>query len=267
VEEDDKPGAGDPVELVDAGREPRRLLRYAPEPGSQQLVRVEAYQEFERGSHFLDPVPKETGKMVLEIRAGIVERLDTGDLVVDLHIREVSGAGRLADGEQQPSRDHLTVTDRGLVSEAEARSSEWEDLSVVLAAGPLLALVPLPRQAVGAGALWRWERRIRYPPWEVTQEYTFRLLDCPEDGARVSAEIRLGELRRVPGSDTETLVSWSGAGSGEVALRRDRLLAVRARTAVEVHIRTELTRDGETRSAEHTLRAGCRIDEEKPPGR
>lgn len=233
------------VKLLDAGQEPRKVLRLAPDAKAEQSLQVTMDMQ---SSMKLDGNPMPTPKSpLLQMTMGvrIAEMLSGGDARYAMTLNKAEAIG--AEGVEPEFVGQMTEA----VSKAAGSSGtsivdpRWQsrENTVKLPDGsdPRLEQIirglqtslqqmspPMPEEAVGAGA--KWEVVLSGMVNGLNQEMrtTFTLVSMDEREIRVKMDfVQSGELGKVeldgaPGVDAE-LTAFSGKGTGEAVMQLDRV--------------------------------------------
>lgn len=222
------------LQLVSAGSEPRRTLRYRPAVGTQQKIEVAVDVELEAGD-MGGPMPTLVFAMTVSVEA----LLPTGDMRVravvdDAHAREREGStvpavavtssvgvlqGLALEAQLSPigrlSGANVDVTSKQLPADVEAQVSS-------LVASFESTMMPLPVEAVGIGAVWRNSRALTTNGMSLTAVNTVTLTGATD------TSITFGLDTNVHGNDqtvsqagisieVKDLVG-SGSGAGAIDL-------------------------------------------------
>lgn len=206
----DKPAPPPPelsVSLVEAGDEPRQLLRYAIAPGTV----VQSVLEVRTAATATEDVQDTFGVLPgvkLDLHAGPTVSL--GDKRIRYVLRISRAYPILPEGtevdrveEVQESvralndmRGRFDLSDRGIVMDSDvpwARGQERIHPRVAIMLGNVrsaVATVPLPIEPVGVGAVWEVRRPLRIWSARVTQVTRYELVDRTGDRFRVRIAVR-----------------------------------------------------------------------------
>lgn len=233
------------VKLLEAGQEPRKVLRLAPDAKAEQSVQVTMDMQ---STMKLDGNPVPTPKspmlqMTMDVR--VAEMLGGGDARYAMTLNKAEALG--AEGVEPELVGQMTEA----VSKAAGSTGtsiidpRWQsrESTVKIPDGtdPRLEQIvrglqtslqqmsaPMPEEAVGVGA--RWEVVLSGVVNGLNQEMrtTFTLVSIAEREIRVkmdfaqSGELGKVELEGAPGVDAQ-LTAFSGKGTGEAVMQLDRV--------------------------------------------
>lgn len=204
--EDAADGLGIDVELVRAGNEPRRLVRFSPEVGTVQTSEMimEMQQQVSLGGVAMPSQPMPPQKLTLEIK--VTDVSSEGDVSFEFKYTDM----KVIDDPNNPSPLKATietmlkpmigsigrgvVTNRGLT-----KSGEYEvpdDLSPQLKqmlAGMKDAMnrlsSPVPEEAIGMGAVWKVSQSIVANGMKLDQTSTHTITNMTDDGFQMSVKL------------------------------------------------------------------------------
>jgi hypothetical protein len=159
------------VELLDPGREPRQLLRYAAAPGTRQRARyqVRGGNDLAIGGRHAYSQQGVTSESWLELKVVAVEG-DRLDCEIRFERAETLDLDQLARGQPNPLRRSIdwmrshryrfTVDGRGFIHQMPPLdpppgNESDRDMARSVVNEAVRATVPLPAEPVGVGARWR----------------------------------------------------------------------------------------------------------------
>lgn len=265
------------VEVLDAGREPRRRLRMTPQPGRTQVleatVRLDQTLTVEGR-----PVPTQGAPaMRLRLDAACSERRPDGDYVLRFVFREM----RLADEQALPStaRDRfhrrmdrfdgttlvVQCNDRGM---ARSTAVELPDYFAPDAEPDLQVFkrsfedwsYPLPEEEVGVGARWRVHDLNDAEGWALEQLTTYELRRLDAEGFEVAiaieqtAEEQPMPAGRLPPGVTMRLLGCEGRGTGRYVQRFGEPIPRELAMDIGTVLSQRMTRGEETQSSRQDVR-------------
>jgi hypothetical protein len=266
------PAAGPRVELLDAGAEPRRVLRVAPAAGTRQTVELRQTAIFRvtRGALELPPAAPVllALRLVAEVRAvtprGAVHyALRLSDVHAEAAPPETPPAVLRALRQLVPglrgARAEVVVDPRGVVRHVVSRPPPGSAPALRRAYADLEAALrslstPFPVEPVGVGARWRVHSALVAAGVGARQEALYDLVAV--DGERVTTRYALTQAL-VPGAERLTsdelprgvearVSALAGRGEGERTDRMDRPLPVAGRAWLETDVSLELRQADET---------------------
>ncbi|MEM8606439.1 MAG: hypothetical protein AAGF92_05015 [Myxococcota bacterium] len=213
----DKPKPPPPelsVTLVDPGEEPRAALRYSVAPDTV----VQSFLEVRTAAATTEDVQDTFGflpGLKLDLHAGPTVALPKGgtryvlrisraypvipkDAHID-HVREVE-AGVLA---LNDTRGRFDVSDRGIVIDSDIPWTQGQErinprTTIMLAnVRSAIAMVPLPAEPIGVGAVWEVRRLLRIWSARVNQVTRYQLVDRDGDRIRVHVSVQQSAPKQI----------------------------------------------------------------------
>lgn len=251
---------GAPVlKLEDAGRAPRRLLRYVARPGARRTVVITTRASGQVAS---DTSPVAVKVPTIQVTADIVVKaVVDGDIEYGL---VVTGAGAVIDNDVPPStaavaraavarvkglRADIAVTGRGQVKYVRFQLNERNPHVLQMLEGlrqALIALSPvLPDEPVGSGARWEETLRLKQNEAVIVQHSARELVSVAGNTGRIRSRLQQSAGRqpiRQNGGELE-LLSSTGAGTSDVTFDLVRLVPSASRS--EVVSESKMQADGE----------------------
>jgi len=247
------PDAVEPAQLIEAGAEPRRPLRYRAEPPPSKNIQLElttgvlAMRRQQQDAEIESLVPPLA--MVVQLAAAGV-RDGAASYAFRLADLEIVPVPTDADGRalrqhlrvELGSGGHVSFDTRGRWHEFEIsdplgfRASVFQRWMMHSLAEALEQLaVPLPEEPVGAGAIWTWTVVRNRGGFEIRRSFTARLVSLQGDRGRVDLNIvatarSLGEAAR-----EVTEIKSQGTGSADFYLGCPIALPIEIREGVAVH--------------------------------
>jgi hypothetical protein len=224
------------VELLEAGSEPRQMLRYEIEPGRRELytVTIESSSSIMMGD---TAMPVERLELKLEMQSEVV-RLE-GSL---MHIEgELVDAGRLQKDEQDRSLSGMmmqrmlrnlrglqvrsTRDIRGIIHSDEiVPPQDAPPPATQLAEGLRHALtqsgIHLPNQPVGTGSRWRVAIPTLSQGMHILQTVEYTLVSREGDVLNIEMDLRMTSDPQIVQGMQLTSMSGGGGGSARIDLRR-----------------------------------------------
>jgi hypothetical protein len=242
------------VKLLEAGAEPRKVLRLHPKPDDKQTVTMTIKMAMEMGlGETKTPMKLPPMTMVLDLNVKGVS--PAGDISYEMAttdattgeepgvLPEVAAALKTAMANLKGSKGKGTITDRGLNKSTEFQVSAGSDPSMRQATDQMKEAlsgmtVPLPEEAVGAGAKWEVRLPLKSQGMTMEQTTTYTLVNAEEEKITTKAAIvqRAGNQKvsnpAMPGVKLD-LTKMSGTGTGETTFDLSQLGPQSA--AVESH--------------------------------
>ena len=207
------------VKLLEAGAEPRKVLRLHPSPGDKQTLRLTMKMAMETKMGGTQGQAMKLPGMTMNMDVTVKDVSDKGDITYEVVMGDTSvaddpgGAPQLAElmkaalGGAKGMSGTGTVSSRGLSQRDGVQSAAWRrrpnppdngsDEGFLLFAGG-----PLPEEAAGPGARWEVRRPIKSQGMAIDQTETRELVSI--DGERVTTKshdhpTRLQSEDRKPG--------------------------------------------------------------------
>ncbi|EMI41231.1 hypothetical protein [Rhodopirellula sp. SWK7] len=262
--EDAVEGLGIEVKLVDAGGEPRRLVRLSPEVGQIQEADmiIEMKQQISLGGAAMPSQPIPAQKMTMKVE--VTDVSSDGDISFDFEYTDM----KVVDDPNNPSPIAATlekmlepmigstgrgvVTNRGITKQGEFDIPE--DLSPQLKqmlAGMKDAMnrlsSPVPEEAIGDGAQWKVIQRIVANGMKLTQTSTHTITNLSGTGFEMSVEIEQKadpqeiENPMLPAGTKLKLDSLESTGSGKTTISESAIFP--ASSKVTVHTVSSMSID------------------------
>jgi hypothetical protein len=238
------------VKLLDAGTEPRQVLRVHPEPGDKQTVNLTIKVAIDvKVGDTPSAAPKEpTRKLILEVRVKSVSA--DGDLAYESIVKDaelvdepgvlpqVAEASKSAFAKLKGRANTATVSSRGIKKATDVQPPDAADPEIAQTAEQARELVTqgwteLPEEAVGVGARWQVNSRIKVEGLIIERSEIYQLVSL--EGGLMTAEIAVTEraanqkieTRAVPGLKLN-LETMTGIGRGQLKLDLAHLLPAQA---------------------------------------
>lgn len=241
-----RPGTAQ-VRLIEAGAEPRQVLRLHPKPGDQQSVDVTLKIGIEMKAGEMQIPAMKLPAMTLKMDTTIKDVTADGDITYEMVMSEASIA---EDADVLPqvaeAMKASLASVKGLAGTGRTSNrgmNKTTDLKAPAGAAPQLqqaldqaketfaqiALV-LPEQAVGAGAKWEAKMLINSQGMTINQTMTYELVSI--EGERITAKCTISQTAAnqkiqnpaMPGLKLD-LKKMTGRGSGEITLDLTKLMA------------------------------------------
>jgi len=248
------------VKLLEAGAEPRKVLRLHPSPGDKQTLRLTLKMALETKVGEMQSQAMKLPAMTMNMDTTIKEVSDKGDITYELVMGETTlaedpaGNAQIAElvkaalGGIKGMSGTGMVSSRGLAkgmefkvpSNADAQTrqvmDQMKDSFSSIAA-------PLPEEAVGPGARWEAKLPIRSQGMTIEQVITCQLVSV--EGERVATKSTFTqnaanqkiESPAMPGLKVD-LIKMTGSGTGEATLDLGKLLPVAGTT--DLHSETDM---------------------------
>lgn len=255
------PALGEPaiITVVTPGAEPRRTLRYAVPPSHRASARITmgmAMNARGRGERPPAPIPP----MLIDIALGVTAVDPDGSISYDLTFTsfdvEDTGADASAVAAMRTVLSGLagltgsaTVSDRGVTRAFRLNTDRLKDPRMKEAMGQITSSlddlsIPLPAEAVGAGARWEARQVVLSDGIHVFQKAVFDLesLEGPAVVLRSALEqhapTQMMSSDGLPSGMKMRLDNLTGSGEGTIAIRLDELVP---RSSAEISSSTAIT--------------------------
>jgi hypothetical protein len=274
------PPAAVTLTLLEAGREPRRALRYPAEPPAAHKfsLTLRLAMKMEVPGSPVPPVTMPGLRLLFDIksaRAGGRVKHDFTVSDADLTSTDNAHPSLLAEmrkgvGGLVGARGHMVVDARGSRTELSLAlpAGIGQELSQFMNSARLAIyqmVVPLPNEPVGPGAKWESVETITQDGVSVREKtyYEVVALDGPRALIRTqtvqSASKQRAALPGLPDGVSAEVVSLRGSGSGELEVDLRRLVPGAAREEVETDV-SFVVRQGKTeRAMSLTANSGLEI--------
>jgi hypothetical protein len=244
------------VKLLEAGAEPRKVLRLHPKPDDKQTVTMTIKMAMEMGlGETKTPMKLPPMTMVLDLNVkgvspggDITYETVTTDVTMGEEpgvLPQIAAAMKTSIANLKGSTGKGIITDRGLnkSTEFQAAAAAGSDPSMRQATDQMKEAlsgmtVPLPEEAVGPGAKWEVRLPLKSQGMTMEQTTTYTLVNAEEEKITTKAAIvqRAGNQKvsnpAMPGVKLD-LTKMSGTGTGETTFDLSQLGPQSA--AVESH--------------------------------
>ncbi len=196
------------IKILDKGKDPRTLLRYAPKPGQVERLRiasttVHAEVKKDGDKKTLEKKGVPTGEFVVKMT--FKKKNDAGDLLYDLEIDEVSVSGmdvpvkvmvatKSLLSQIEGVKGTLVISDRGRAREAKFKLDDIKPDAAAAAKGieevfgGLFMVLPTAR--VGVGAKWEHTEKITQQGMEVDQVKVYELVANKKGEPELSVTVK-----------------------------------------------------------------------------
>lgn len=252
------PAAGVPaqiatrVELVEAGAEPRKALRFAPKVGlvDEMTMTMTLAVGMDLGGR---SIPKNAlPPMVVDMNLEVTEVRPNGDVRYTFAIRgtdvrapagapaQVIAPMKEALGRMRGLGGHTVMSNRGQTKEAKIDlPKEIDPQTQQILQGMEQAMnqivVALPEEEVGVGAKWRVTNSVAQNGISLRQVLTYDLVKLEDGTAHCDVSVTQDAPRQKvagPGGAVVDLTSLKSSGSGKVAFRLDHVAPTSSRLAL-----------------------------------
>jgi hypothetical protein len=235
-----------PFRLLNAGAEPRQVLRFRPEAGAKQksLMTLKIGMDMGMG------MPINMPAITLTFDSTVKEVSPEGDITFELTLGEV-GVAEDADampqiaeamkavmGGMKGLRSGGTISDRGVTKDVEVSLPAETDAQAQQMMGNMKEALAnltilLPEEAVGPGAKWEVKQPVKSQDMTISQSATYELLSL--DGTRLHVKTTIAqsaanqkiENAAMPGMKMD-VTRMTGSVSGEATLDLGQLMPSQA---------------------------------------
>jgi hypothetical protein len=278
-----RPATSAQVKLLEAGAEPRKVLRLHPKAGDKQTLGM-------------------TLKMAMEMKMGDTEmpamKMPAISLTMDATVKSVSPEGEITydmvmsdasvaeDAEVLPqiaeamktaftsikgSSGAGTMSDRGLSKGVELKGPAGAAAPQVNQAMEQMreafahVVVALPEEAVGAGARWQASRPLKTQGMTIEQTTTYELVSVAGERATVKSTIAQQAANQkienpvMPGMKLD-VTKMTGTGNGEIRLDLTKLLAPEGTMDLHTDIEMGLDMGGQKQAMNTKLDLKMRLE-------
>jgi len=238
--------AAGPVKLLNAGGEPRTMLRLHPKAGAQQKLdlSLKRAMEMQVGDMQSQAAKLPVIKTPMDVTVKTVS--PEGDITYETVMGEPSLSGEAGSGEVDlgamkrtlSSMKGLTgtgtITSRGVVKTSDVKAIPGADPNLKQAMDEMKEFfsqmaTPFPEEAVGPGAKWEITKPIKFQGMTLTETATYELVSV--DGDHITAKssfVQNASNQKIqspvmPGMKID-LTKMTGRGTGELQLDLAQLL-------------------------------------------
>lgn len=234
-----KPAAvgSSPVKLLDAGAEPRQVLRWHPKPGDRQQVGMTLKLGIAMKAGEMEVPAMDLPTMKFPMELTVKEVTSEGDVVYEM----IMGKASLVEGgSESPQAEAIKAalgnvegmsgtgrfTSRGIGKGTEIKAAPNADpqlrqaLDQMKQTFPQLS-VPLPEEAVGPGAKWELKLPIKSQGITLNQSASYELTSMEGDKIAVATTIKQQAANQkiqnpaMPGMKMD-LTKMEGTGTGKI---------------------------------------------------
>ena len=248
------------VKLLEAGSEPRKVLRLHPSPGDKQTLRLTLKMAIETKMGEVQSQAMKLPAMTMTMDTTVKDVSDKGDITYELVMGETTltddpgGNAQLAElmktalGGIKGMSGTGTVSSRGLAKGMEFKVPPGADAQTRQVMDQMRdsfssIAAPLPEEAVGAGARWEAKIPIKSQGMTIDQTGTSELVSI--EGERLTtkgtftqrASNQKVESPAMPGLKLD-LIKMIGTGTGESTFELGKLLPVAGIT--DLHSETDM---------------------------
>jgi hypothetical protein len=251
------------IELLGAGAEPRRELKFRPTANSKQTMTMTMGMSMEM-TVGETPIPKTPiPKMMLKIDA-LVQRVDpSGDIYCSFGYNDIRAiadkdASPEALAAMQKSLKSMVGTKIDLVVGSDGQMKR-KNLSLPKNIDPTIKQslaqfdrsieqisTPLPAEKIGLGAKWRVNNSIQVSGIKFDRSSTYEVVEINDTGMTVKATISQSAPPQdlpIPGAEKDAkgkIVSLVSSGEGKYAIRFDSLLPISGNSSSKTDSKTTI---------------------------
>jgi hypothetical protein len=265
------------VMLVEAGAEPRQVLRLAPAPGMEQACRMRLAMSVttKMGDQQVPSAPMPT--MVTTMRLKVAEVAPGGDISYDMAISEchaeegpelVPGMAEMLNQTLEPLKrltGRWTINNRGVVKNVKFTIPDdvpgnVKAMMVGLSDQVNQLSAPLPEEAIGPGGKWRVKTRIKVQGLLVDQAMEYTLKEVRDGTAIVDVAVEQNaapqkfESPALPPGTTMNLESLKSTGSGTGELPLNGVVPSRLSNKVTTGLTLEMKEGDKTTRIDQSIK-------------
>lgn len=221
------------VVLIDAGKAPRRALRYKLRVGAKEKIRVatDMSMSMEMGANSLPETAIPTIEMLMNV--DVTKKVSSNEFRYKFEIAEVAARKRAGVMDSMVSIVQQALDSaKGMTGTAIVDTRGFNrDINVKMPAGLPAQMqqmmqgmnkgldqmsAPFPAEAVGAGARWRVKQVIEQSGMKLNQVLTFELVSLKGDTGKLKVKVvQSAEKQTINASGMSAeLTSYKGIGSG-----------------------------------------------------
>jgi hypothetical protein len=269
----DVPSEPPDLQMVSAGSEPRKVLRYRIAKGTTQGLEVAADMTLTAGE-MGGPLPTIVMTMLVAVEdVGRDQQMKLRTTIVDATARERDDSKIPAAALSGPLETmkgiaiESLLSPEGRLSKAQIEGSKQLTEDVAKQLNSLTAtfenvMMPLPKEAVGVGAVWRNSRPIEQNGMKLTSVNTFTLtaIDGDQLTFTIDTDVHGDDQTVKQGDMSVEIKDITGTGSGHGRLTLTKLDMTNELTA---EFRSQMKAPGEDAPTRMTIASTTRI---KPSG-
>jgi hypothetical protein len=222
------PAPKSPVKLVDAGAEPRKVLRFHGQPGDKQTTLMIMKSTVDMGAQGQPPVITPAVTLPLDITTKGIS--PNGDITYEIVLGDVTVAEDTNATPQtaqamktiMSSIKGVTITgvmsDRGISKKTDVKAPPGSSPQIQQAVEQLKEGFsnmdsPLPEEAVGAGAKWQINRPTKFQGISGQQTESYQLVSIDGDHVNLSMNLNVAATNQM----MQTLSTTSGTNTMDLS--------------------------------------------------
>jgi hypothetical protein len=264
------------IKLLEPGSEPRKVLRFHPKQGDKQtmVMTMKMGMAISAGGMAEQPIKLPTMKLVMDMT--VKEVGTNGDIIYDVVtsdasvteepdvIAQVAEAMKNAVAGMKGVGGTGTVTSRGISKGAEIKAPEGADPQVSQFVEQMKetmsrVALPLPEEAIGAGAKWEVKMPIKSQGITLSQTATYELVAVEDErGTAKTSVTQTASNQKIqnpmmPGTKVD-LTRLTGKGTGEVKFDVGQILPPEASVEFHQEMSTSMTTSNSSQKQTTTMK-------------
>ncbi len=233
------------VVVLNAGKAPRRALRYKLHVGAKEKIRVatDMSMSMKMGANSLPETAIPTIEMLMTV--DVTKKLSSDEFRYKFEIAEVAARKRAGVMDSMVSivqqaldsakgmTGTATVDTRGFNRDIDVKlppglPAQMQQMMQGMNKGLDQMSSPLPAEPVGAGARWRVKQVIEQSGMKLNQVLTFELVELHGDTGKLKVKLsQSAEKQTINASGMQAeLVSYNGSGSGTTSFDLTKLVPI-----------------------------------------
>jgi hypothetical protein len=274
-------GAGK-VKLIDAGGEPRQVLRLHPKPGDKQSVSMAVRISIATKMGEMEMPAMKMPAMSLPMETTVKDVSAEGDISYEMVMGEctvadepgtlpqVAAAMKSAANSLKGLAGTCVVSSRGLDKGRDFKAPAGADAQTLqmmeqMKQGLSGFGLPLPEEAIGPGAKWEFKQPLKSQGMTLTQTFEYQLASA--DGDHVVASSKISQTApqqkienpAMPGLKVD-LNKMSGTGKGDVTVDLGQLLPVKGNTDMHSEMSMGVNTGGQKQAMSMTMDVGMSFE-------
>lgn len=273
--------ASSPVKLLDAGAEPRQVLRWHPKPGDRQQLDVTLKLGIVMKAGEMEVPAMDLPGIKFPMELTVKEVTPDGDIVYEMVMGKagiVEGAGespqaeaiKTALGNVEGMTGTGRFTSRGISKGAEIKTAPNADPQLRQAMDQVKQTfaqisVPLPEEPVGAGAKWELKLPIKSQGMTINQAASYELVSMEGDKMTATTTIKQQAANQkiqnpaMAGMKMD-LTKMEGNGTGKIVCDLARILPSAGTMDLKTEMAMGMDVGGQKQNMNMNVNIGLRLD-------
>jgi len=252
------------VELIDAGRSPRRALRLSPDAGQTQTLTMNMGISMEMSMSGMDMPSQDLPTTVMTIKTKVKEIKPNGDIVLafeitDTDLKDTDPANAMVVQSMRDSLESIegltgtsTTTTRGITRDGTVDLPDSADDTMKASFNQVednfsRIGVPFPAEEVGVGAKWTVTTIVEANGLKLKQIADCELVSVKGKTVKIKSTIRqsaphqLVDAPGIPAGAEVHLTSFAGKGTSVFTMMLDEMLPRTTESTIDIDIDMDIS--------------------------